>query len=78
MRTIPASALVAQGKLTVNAHFGIGGIRFVHKDGHNHSSVTATPGLFESNGSYLKASRMPSTWTIRMRNWPQRLQPATR
>jgi VWFA-related protein len=45
---------VSQGKLSAIAHFGIGGIRFVNKDGHNRSSVTATVSLFEAGGKYLK------------------------
>jgi VWFA-related protein len=45
---------VSQGKLSAIAHFGIGGIRFVNKDGHHRSSVTATVSLFEAGGKYLK------------------------
>jgi VWFA-related protein len=56
IRDIPVTlrARVAQGKLTVEAHFEIGGIRFVRENGHNRSSVTATMGLFDDGGNYLK------------------------
>jgi VWFA-related protein len=45
---------VSQGKLSAIAHFGIGGIRFVQKDGHNRSSLTATVSLFDADGNYVK------------------------
>jgi hypothetical protein len=45
---------ISQGKLSAIAHFGIGGIRFVNKDGHNRSSLTATVSLFDAGGNYLK------------------------
>jgi hypothetical protein len=44
---------VVQNKLTVVARVGIGGIRFVRKDGHNRSSLTANVSLFDAAGGAL-------------------------
>jgi VWFA-related protein len=48
---------MTQGKLSAVAHFGIGGIRFVQKDGRNRSSLTATVSLFDAVGNYLKGEQ---------------------
>jgi VWFA-related protein len=59
IRDIPVTVRtkVAQGKLAVEAHFDIGGIRLVRENGHNRGSVTATMGLFDDGGNYLKGAQ---------------------
>jgi VWFA-related protein len=44
-------------RLAVAAHFGIGGIRFVRKDGHNRSSVTLAVSLFNAGGNHIKGGQ---------------------